>query len=393
MPAQTPLANPDHAPLRIALLTEATSAGVGRHVIDLAHGLRDMGHSVDLLYAPHRIDRRFSDGIIDLRSRGVRTHTIDARHGLHFSDLSAIHQVREYLQQKGPFDILHSHSTKAGLVGRMAALGLSCRSVYTPHAFHTMSPHHGLAYRISHDLLERGLASAGDAVICVSQVEKEHALRIGIAESDLFVVHNGIDTGALQQYREQRTAMRRLFSLADQDVCIGFVGRMFPQKAPEVLLDAFALAQSDLGIPAKLVFVGDGPTRRRLEGKVIAHGLQKHVLLAGEVEGLLAISAFDIFALPSCYEAFPYVLLEAVAMGLPVVSTRVGGTKELVQEGVNGFTVPVADPAAMATALRKLLCDAALRMQMAAASANIAGAYSLANMAEKITLVYRTLLA
>jgi glycosyltransferase involved in cell wall biosynthesis len=379
--------------LRIAFLVEATSAGVGRHVIDLASAMRELGHSVDLLYSMRRIDSRFSDGLELLASRGVATCEIDMRHSLHPADLVAIGKVRRYVHANGPFDILHCHSTKAGFVGRVAALGANSRKIYTPHALITMSPFQSAAYHNLAGWLERVLASLGDAVICVSENEYKHARELGLAASTLYTVPNGIDHCDAHRHRMHRSAMRAHFGLGDREVCIGFVGRLSQQKSPLLLLEAFALIPRDLVPPTRLLFIGSGPEVPILRKRINELGLQKDVLMIGELNGLQAMSAFDIFALPSTYEGLPYVLLEALSMGLPVVSTDVGGVATLVLEGINGFVTKKSVPAEMATALQKLLLDPDLRNRMGAASSEMTSQFSLVAMARQVEEVYRKLLA
>jgi glycosyltransferase involved in cell wall biosynthesis len=187
--------------------------------------------------------------------------------------------------------------------------------------------------------------------------------------------------------------MRARLSLNDADICVGFVGRMIPGKAPGTLLEAFALARRGLAFPAKLVFVGSGPEGHSLQNRIEELRLQDEVFLAGELNGLQAMAAFDIFVLPSLSEAFPYVLLEALSLGLPVISTDVGGVSELVHEGCNGFVTKKSAPREMATALRKLLVDVGLRSKMGEASKRICGQFSLARMADRVMQLYQELLS
>lgn len=378
--------------LRIALLVESTSAGVGRHVIDLAFALLELGHDIDLLYSTGRIDTRFSRGVAELSFRGVRTCEIDMRHDLDLADLSSARQVRRYLRRNGPFHILHAHSTKAGFVGRIAALGLGCKTVYTPHDLVTNAPFRSRGYKAAAGYLERGLAVLGDAVLCVSEEEKQSALRLQFPGTKLYVVQNGIELSEADEFRKDRPAMREALGLNNADICIGFVGRMVPAKAPGALLEAFALARRDLHRSVKLVFVGSGPESFALQKRIDQLQLQEYVILAGEMNGLQTMAAFDLFVLPSLTEAFPYVMLEALSMGLPVISTDVGGATALVREGVNGFVVPKSVPEEMAIVLRKLISDAQLRREMGAASSKLVRQFSLDDMVRQIENIYRKLL-
>jgi glycosyltransferase involved in cell wall biosynthesis len=207
------------------------------------------------------------------------------------------------------------------------------------------------------------------------------------------VIPNGIDTSEAGLYVEDRAAMRARLSLDEADICVGFVGRMIPGKGPGVLLEAFALAQRTVTCSAKLVFVGSGPECFELQSKIEVLGLRKHVIMAGELNGLQAMSAFDIFVLPSLSESFSYVLLEALAIGLPVISTDVGAVDQLVHEGCNGLVVKISAPEELADALRKLLSDSKLRSRMGGASKELSRQFSLAEMARRVVQVYRELLS
>jgi glycosyltransferase involved in cell wall biosynthesis len=187
--------------------------------------------------------------------------------------------------------------------------------------------------------------------------------------------------------------MRSKLLLTDADIGIGFVGRMIPGKAPDVLLDAFALSLRGAFVRAKLIFIGSGPYVEPMREMATLLGLQDQVVFAGELNGLQAMSAFDIFVLPSLSESFSYVVLEAMAMGLPIISTNVGAVSELVQEGKNGFVVEKSAPKDMAVALQKLLRDPRLRNEMGEASRKLAAQFSLVRMAQQVEQVYRSTLS
>jgi glycosyltransferase involved in cell wall biosynthesis len=270
---------------------------------------------------------------------------------------------------------------------------MDCRTVYTPHGLVTNAPLRSPVYLAVAGWLERRLAALGDSILCVSNDERRHALEIGLPDAKLHVVQNGIDLREAERYLKNRPAMRARFSLNDEDICVGFVGRMIPGKAPGLLLEAFALAREGLTLPAKLIFVGSGPEELTLPSAITQLQLETDVMLAGELVGLQAMAAFDIFVLPSLSEAFPYVILEALSLGLPVVSTNVGGVSELVNEGSNGFVAEKATPVEVAKALRKLLFDAGLRIRLGDSSKRIGAQFSIARMAHTVIERYQELLS
>ena len=178
---------------RIVLLVESCSAGVGRHVVDLAAGLAGLGKEVHLLYSKNRMDSRFADGLTRLAWLGIRCREVLMRHQVHPSDGTAFLSVRRYLRRYGPFDIIHCHGTKAGLIGRLAAVSMPIQSVYSPHAFVTMAPGAGRIYRFAAKCLEKVLSRLEDKIICVSEKEKMHAVGLTLPAEKLSTITNGID--------------------------------------------------------------------------------------------------------------------------------------------------------------------------------------------------------
>jgi glycosyltransferase involved in cell wall biosynthesis len=148
------------------------------------------------------------------------------------------------------------------------------------------------------------------------------------------------------------------------------VGRLVPEKGQRVLLEAVAML-ARRGRPVRLCYVGDGPDRAALEARVAELGLSDRVRFAGGVnqDAILAhYEAADAFALASFAEGIPVVLMEAMAMGLPCVTTYTAGIPELVRDGVDGVLVSPSDAEGLAAALERLLDDPALRARLGAAA-------------------------
>jgi glycosyltransferase involved in cell wall biosynthesis len=196
--------------------------------------------------------------------------------------------------------------------------------------------------RTSFGLVERLLDRVGGShLIAVSPEEREHALELGIADRKVSMVVNGVDID-VSTAAEKRAAVRRELGLGDSHVCIGFVGRLTYQKAPEILIEAYKSLRA--GNPdLRLVMLGDGEELgncRALLGDELTKGTAH--ILAGR-RGIDYMPAFDIFALPSRYEGMAYVHLEAATFGLPIVTSAVAGAGTVVSEGVNGFMARAGD--------------------------------------------------
>ena len=169
---------------------------------------------------------------------------------------------------------------------------------------------------------ELGLSKLCDSIIAVSREEYDHAVRLGVEASKLRLVPNGV---YLEYAAERpRAELRRQWRLRQGEVCIGFVGRMVPQKSPETMLRAFAeLCTTEA--TTRLVMIGDGPLRGACHRLAVQLDIEAKIVWLGEQDAKTLMHAFDMLALTSDSEGHPLVVLEAMARGLPVVATRVGG--------------------------------------------------------------------
>jgi glycosyltransferase involved in cell wall biosynthesis len=374
--------------LKIAELVEAAASGVGRHVVDLTKGLLDRGHDVHLVYSDARTDTVFHEDLRRLGEQpGFRARRILMRRQPHAGDLLATRALRRYLRGHGPFDLLHCHSTKAGLIGRLGLIGDPIKRLYTPNMFFTAEPGRGGIVRQSGALLEFALSKLCDGVIVVSDEERRHAIQLGISPAKLCLIPNGATLGGASRVRG-RPELRTEWGIHDGEVCIGFVGRLVPQKSPETMLRSFAALPKRSRMHARLVMIGDGPLAgacRRLAAQL---GIQARVVWLGAQDAKTLMHAFDVLVLSSDAEGHPIVVLEAMARGLPIVATAVGGVPETVRHGVNGFVTPVRGVSEIAAALDTLVHDADLRERMGRASRVIAQDFSVDRMVERTLAFY-----
>ncbi|MGH8645458.1 MAG: glycosyltransferase [Gammaproteobacteria bacterium] len=375
---------PDRSPssiMRILQITEASSAGVGRHVVDLSKGLLELGCEVHLIYSPRRIDATFAAGIEGLP--GLHLRPLDMRRGAHISDLLVVHQVRSYLRDQGPFDVIHGQSSKGGAIGRLAGLRHPSAMVYTPHCIFTMNPTIGKLQFHLFRAIESGLARCTDAVIAVSPDEQQHLLEIGFDRQRVRCIPNGLGS----QTWADRLSLRRSLGVTEQDVVVGFLGRLCHQKNPLLMIAAFAeLAPRCPN--AVLVMVGQGELEEGARSLAEQHRLGKRVLWLGYWKPEEILPAFDLFALTSRYEALSYVLLEALAAGLPIVSTRVGGARLAIEPDINGSLVPSFEPRDFAAALEGIVASRDKRQHMAQASYRKAEDFLVSIMVERTYDLY-----
>jgi glycosyltransferase involved in cell wall biosynthesis len=236
--------------------------------------------------------------------------------------------------------------------------------------------------------MERLAARVTDRIICVSDYDRNTALRHGVASSEkLVVIRNGVDPRPL--LNADSGTVRAEFNLGRRPV-VTMVARLVLQKDPLTLLRAWQLSKGN----NVLMIVGDGELRGEVSRFISSNGLIQSVILAGERKDIPEIlAASDAFVLSSRWEGLPYTIIEAMIAELPVVATRVGGVPELVEDGVTGFLVPPGDTGALAEALQNILDDSEVRHRMGHAGREKAlREFSLDDMLRRTRQVYEEVL-
>jgi len=369
--------------LRILLILENAGAGSGRHVVDLSRELLHRGNEVTLVYSQTRVEQWFTDAIAE--TAGLRTFCIDMVRGPSLRDFASLAQIRNVVaRDKSEFDIIHGHSSKGGALARFSGLFSDAARVYTPHAFVTLDPELSAIKHQFYGKIERALAALSHGIVCVSEAERRHAMTLNIPAHKLTVIQNCLTPLPAAD----RVAAREQLRLNDDEICIGFVGRLAPQKSIGRLPTAFAdVSRSDPA--ARLAIVGAGPEEEQLRIFADQFNISDKVIWTGQADGPALMAGFDIFALSSNYEAFPYVLLEAAARGLPIVSTRVGGAEEIVHDGINGYVVD--DVAQLGNCLLRISRDPRKRQEMGSDSLARAAAFNVEKMVAETLVYYHSL--
>jgi glycosyltransferase involved in cell wall biosynthesis len=366
------------------MVVESAAAGVGRHVIDLVDLLiEDHGVDVHLVWSPVRADAEFSGWVERL---GLPNFPLEMSRHPGLRDVVAISKIRQYLHRKGPFHIAHGHSSKGGAIARLACVGTNVQVVYTPHAFVTMNPSMNHGARLVFSAAEMVLAKMTSQLVAVSPEEASYAQRFGFRPSQIAVIPNCIRPICLPE----REIVRRELGFHDDDVVIGFVGRFAIQKHPVMLVEAFASVVKS-NPQALLLMIGDGPLMSEVRRTVDRYGIGLRVRLLGARAGRPLMPGFDIFALPSRFEGLPYVVLEAMSAGLPLVITSGANCSVLVEQGVNGLIVPTENVERFAMALTDLVSNIGRRNAMGQASKRRVSQFDLPRMVSETHKVYTIL--
>jgi glycosyltransferase involved in cell wall biosynthesis len=369
-------------PLRVLHVTEAACAGVGGHMLDLAEGLEQRGCENHLIYSDRRIDAGFGSRVAKLSVQ--RRLVVAMRRMPHWSDWNACRQISRYIERWGPFQIVHGHSTKAGGLTRLKRIAGAAAVVYTPNGLFTMNPGNGFAVSRVVRWVERRLAPRAAAIVAVSPEEREHMLQIGLPADRVQLIPNGLRP----QTWPDRCEVRRELKLADDVLAIGFLGRMAPQKDPLLMIEAFARLRPTADRPVRLLMVGEGPLERDARRLCQSRGVADRVDWLGYRTAPQVMPAFDVFAMPSRYEGMPYVLMEAVANGLPAVATKVGGASLSIANGVNGYLVASEDPAEFALALQRLVDCPERRADFSVAAREKAAEFAIDAMIDRTLQLY-----
>ena len=296
-------------------------------------------------------------------------------------DLRALWQLFRLVRKLRP-DIVHTHSSKAGFVGRLAAkLAGAPHILYTPHG-HVFQGYFSPQVTRGFIAMERLAARWTDRIITLTDAEADQHLAQGIGRREQFVtIPSGIDLDGVILATPRRLAAR--------GTIVGTVARLAPVKGHRYLLDA---APAILGRcpEVRFVLVGDGETRPDLEAQARGLGLTDRITFAGFRGDVPAVIAgMDLFVLPSLNEGMGRVLVMAMALGKPIVATRVGGVPELLGDDEAGILVPPGDPAALAGAVTSVLCDPSLAAALGEAGRRRATRYGAEAMLSLLAKVYR----
>jgi len=299
-------------------------------------------------------------------------------------DFLAFLEARRYIR-KNKIDIVHTHSSKAGIIGRLAARSSGVRVIlHTVHGW-SFNDFQSSLLRKFYIYLEKVCARFTTKLVVVCQADKVKGLKSGIGQQGQYeVINYGID--------HARFSCATAALSKNQEVLIGMIACFKPQKAPLDFIEAARQVVAQ-GSNARFILVGDGILRNAIQKRILAYGLEDKITLAGWRRDIPEIlNSLDVFVLTSLWEGLPVSVLEALACGKPVVATNTGGIAEAVLDGKNGFLVEPKEAKRLAGILSRLAGDQQLRIKLGKqAKENIAGAFLLDSMIENHQMLYSKL--
>lgn len=320
----------------------------------------------------------------DLTSHGI---DVVCLHGEREWDLRWVARLRALILRRR-IEVVHVHSPYVAALTRLVVRTLPRRSrpaiVVTEH---NRWPRHARVTRLAN----RFTIFLDDADLAVSE---DVRTTMGVRARDgVEVVVHGVDLAAVRSAAEHRSEVRSELGIADDDVVVGIVANFRAEKAYDTLLAAAVEATDVAGDrPLRFVAVGQGPLEAEIRARHAASGLGDRFLLTGyRPDAVRVMAAFDVFTLTSRHEGLPVALMDALALGLPVVATRVGGIPEAVTDGVEGILVPVDDHARLAAGYLDLAADPGRRAAMGAAARRRGDDFDVARSTARIEAIYRDL--
>lgn len=358
----------------LQIITLGELGGAQTHLFDIVHNLKSNFDFHVAIGEPGYLTE-------SLRKEGVAVHRIPSLH----RDISLINDSKAYweilsLIRSIQPDLVCTHSSKAGFLGRRAAYKLGVPSVFTAHGWAFTDGVDSKRQKL-YLRLEKMAARWCNRIICVSEYDRQLALKCRVApDNKLVTIHNGIPSDTFFYSKRESIPL-----------VITMVARFSEQKDHALLLNAVR----DIDIRnIKVQLVGDGPLLPNIKSLAESLNIGDRVQFLGnrrDVPELLTHS--DIFVLTSKWEGFPITILEAMRAGLPVICSDVGGCSEAIKDGENGFLVPRGDGVVLANRLKQLIKDKDLRYKMGQKGRmSFEKCFTVEKMAEKTERIYREII-
>jgi glycosyltransferase involved in cell wall biosynthesis len=371
-------------------ITRLTLGGSSENTIASCVALDRAGYDCILVTSFRESD---AASLADARRRGCRLVDIPAlgREVAPLADLTALAQLVRLIRRERPA-IVHTHTSKAGVIGRLAAVIARVPAViHQPHGhifYGYYSPHRTAVFTA----LERQAARWTDRIITLTDRGAQEHLARGIGRAEQYVaVPSGVPIAELRAAAPARGEARPRLGLDPDAFVVVGLGRLVPIKGFDLLVRALPAVAAQIP-SARVLLVGDGAERAPLEALAASKGVSERLRMTNETLDVASyLAAADVVAVPSRNEGMGRVIVEAMALGLPVVATTVGGIPDVVTDGECGRLIEPEDVDALAAALIELGRDPALRRKLGEAAVRRAEAFSTAVASEKLLAVYAAL--
>lgn len=386
---------PNGRPIRVVrVIARLNVGGPALHVTYLARGLAERGYETTLVAGD--VARGEESMAFVAERAGVEVVPLPglSRELSPVRDALAAWRLARIIRAVRP-DVVHTHTAKAGAVGRAAALLSGGRPVVV-HTFHghVLRGYFGRVGTLVFRAIETLLARFSDRLVAVSPEVRDELVALGVAPVEKFsVIRLGLELERRVTFDGDAREVRHRHGIPADAFVVGWFGRMTAVKQTDDLIATLRTLREQ-GVDALLLLVGDGDDRERLEELAHELGVARHCLFLGYQQDVAAwFAVSDAVVLTSASEGTPATLIEALAAGRPVVATNVGGVSDVVDDGETGFLVPARDTQALAAKLALLAGDPALRERMGtAARERVLRRYAVERLVADVDELYRELL-
>ena len=375
------------------IITRLIVGGAQENTIFTVEGLAEKGYEVDLVSGPSTgpegsLEKRILDKkipLITVRELVRQIHPL-------YDILALVKLIRLFREKK--YDVVHTHSAKAGILGRIAAKAAG-RKTLVIHSVHGLSFHEYQSGLLNFFYIssEKIAAAFTDHFICVGEVMKEKSLKAGIGKNAQYsVIYSGFDVQPYLDADSRRNDIRKRLGIGEGQQVIGMIGRLYHLKGQEYLMRAFAEIAAKIP-ETRLLLVGDGILRKSLEEYAREKGIEDKVIFTGLVPPETIpgyVSAMDILAHTSLREGLPKAVAQGFAGGKAVVAFDVDGSRELVINGKTGFLIPPRDEGMLKEKLLWLLQNPGESHIMGSKGRErVEDLYPVHKMVERIEKIYK----
>ncbi len=381
--------------IKVLEILEATVGGTRRHLVSIVREIDKTQFHVEVA-APTIRETTIADTtfVAEIEATGVPFHAVEMHRSVHpIQDIKSLITLIKLIRN-GKYDLVHTHSSKAGFLGRLAAKINRIPAIYTPNGFYFLDGANSQVKNWVYQFLERFAGLITARLIAVSASEGKTAVSHKIVPpANLVTIPNAIYTKDFMPDLDVARKMRMQLDIEPETPIVGTIARYIPQKDPLTFIRAAKIVLEQCP-QTRFVWCGEGEMRHETESLARQLDISHAFHFLGFREDIADImKMFDIFALSSIFEGLPYTLLEVMSTAVPVVATDVVGSRDIVVANKTGRLVPPANPLQFAQAVINLIQNRDLRTTMGAAGREIViNKYDIKSMVKQIEAVYQTIL-
>ncbi|MFA7272743.1 MAG: glycosyltransferase family 4 protein [Crocinitomicaceae bacterium] len=344
---------------------------IGGPTYNVAYLTKYLGEQYETLLVGGEPDVGEVDSLHVLKELGIQPRVLSElkREPNFRDDIKAYRALRKIIKEFKP-DIVHTHAAKAGAIGRLAAIHSKVPIIVHTFHGHVFSGYFSPWKTKIFLFIERWLAKRSSGIIAISSEQKNDLSKVYkiTSEDRIHIVPLGFDLQKFQNEKEENRQKTRLnYTLTEDTIAVAVVGRLAPIKNHTLFLDALRIIQKNTTKKVHAYIVGDGLEREKLEtiSRSIPQNENFKIIFTSWIKDIATFNAgMDLLCLTSLNEGTPVSLIEAQAANVPVVSTNVGGVRDVVLDGETGFLVPSNQPELFAEKLLELIENENLREKM-----------------------------